>query len=103
MNPLATLPAVSRLLSEPEILALSERHGLAVITRLIRETLAEARTAALDGAPVPEFDRLIEQIGARATALARPRLRPVFNLTGTVLHAPISDARPCPRKRSRHW
>ena len=92
MNPLATLPAVSRLLSEPKILALSERHGLAVITRLIRETLAEARTAALDGAPVPEFDRLIEQIDTRATALARPRLRPVFNLTGTVLHTNLGRA-----------
>jgi len=92
MNPLATLPAVSRLLSEPEILALSERHGLAVITRLIRETLAEARAAARDGAPVPETVRLIEQIDARASALARPRLRPVFNLTGTVLHTNLGRA-----------
>ncbi|ADC62326.1 L-seryl-tRNA(Sec) selenium transferase [Allochromatium vinosum] len=92
MNPLATLPAVSRLLSEPEILALSERHGLAVITRLIRETLAEARAAARDGAPVPETARLIEQIDARASALARPRLRPVFNLTGTVLHTNLGRA-----------
>jgi len=92
MNPLAALPAVSRLLSEPEILALSERHGLAVITRLIRETLAEARAAARDGAPVPETARLIEQIDARASALARPRLRPVFNLTGTVLHTNLGRA-----------
>ncbi|MFO7593065.1 MAG: L-seryl-tRNA(Sec) selenium transferase [Pseudomonadota bacterium] len=92
MNQLSKLPSVSRLLSEAKISALVVSHGQAIITQLVRETLAEVRETARAGTPIPDDARLIEQITAGAKSLARPRLRPVFNLTGTVLHTNLGRA-----------
>ncbi|MFW5954677.1 MAG: L-seryl-tRNA(Sec) selenium transferase, partial [Guyparkeria sp.] len=89
---LSRLPSVSRLLEAPTVAALVERHGRQVVTDLARETLDEARAAARDGAPIPEEPTLVERIGATAEARARPNLRPVFNLTGTVLHTNLGRA-----------
>jgi L-seryl-tRNA(Ser) seleniumtransferase len=92
MNPLAQLPSVDRLLNQPAILALAETHGRAIVTRLVRATLAAARVAIRDGAPLSDEDALVQKVGAGATALATPKLRPVFNLTGTVLHTNLGRA-----------
>lgn len=92
LNPLSQLPAVDRLLADPAIAALIDQHGRAAITDSIRATLAAARTAALAGAPIADTPRLIADITAAAAAQARPRLRPVYNLTGTVLHTNLGRA-----------
>jgi L-seryl-tRNA(Ser) seleniumtransferase len=92
MNQLSKLPSVSRLLSEIEVSALVDIHGHHVITQIVRETLAEARSAAQAGMPSPDDDKLIRKITQDAQALALPRLRPVFNLTGTVLHTNLGRA-----------
>ena len=92
MNPLSNLPSVSRLLADAQIIALIDHHGPAVITRLVRETLAEARDAARSGTPVPDITTLIAKVDADAATHARPNLRPVFNLTGTVLHTNLGRA-----------
>ena len=92
MNDLSRLPAVSRLLANPVIADLVERHGRQVVTGLVRETLDEAREAVRAGAALPEEQALIERIAGAAEREARPRLRPVFNLTGTVLHTNLGRA-----------
>ena len=92
MNDLSRLPAVSRLLANPVIADLVERHGRQVVTGLVRETLDEAREAVRAGAALPEEQALIERIACAAEREARPRLRPVFNLTGTVLHTNLGRA-----------
>ena len=92
MNPLAQLPSVDRLLNHAAIQSLIDSHGRAVVTKLVRETLAAARDAACGGAPLPDDDTLLAKVGAGATALALPKLRPVFNLTGTVLHTNLGRA-----------
>ncbi|MFP3873370.1 MAG: L-seryl-tRNA(Sec) selenium transferase [Thiohalophilus sp.] len=92
MNQLSRLPSVSRLLSDGAVAELVDSHGHAVITRLIRDTLAEVRAAAQAGAPIPDNENLIEKITAKAKVLALPGLRPVFNLTGTVLHTNLGRA-----------
>ena len=89
---LSRLPSVSRLLDAPTVDSLVERHGRQVVTDLAREALDEARTAARDGAPIPEEPTLVERIGTTVEARARPNLRPVFNLTGTVLHTNLGRA-----------
>ncbi len=86
MNPLAQLPSVDRLLSHASVTPLIQQHGRKLITRVVREMLAAARAAVSAGAPLPDEARLIQKVGAGATALSMPNLRPVFNLTGTVLH-----------------
>ena len=92
MTDLSRLPSVSRLLTIPTVIELTERHGRQVITDLAREALAHARASARDGAPVPEQSVLVERIAAAAERQARPALRPVFNLTGTVLHTNLGRA-----------
>jgi len=92
MHQLSKLPSVSRLLADADVAALVDSHGLAVVTQLIRETLADAREAARVGTPIPAAGRLIEKVSAGAQALALPRLRPVYNLTGTVLHTNLGRA-----------
>ncbi|MFW6032829.1 MAG: L-seryl-tRNA(Sec) selenium transferase [Phycisphaeraceae bacterium] len=92
MTDLSRLPSVSRLLAAPGIVALVERHGRQVVTGLVREVLDETRAAVRDGAELPEDQALVERIAAGAECQARPRLRPVFNLTGTVLHTNLGRA-----------
>jgi L-seryl-tRNA(Ser) seleniumtransferase len=92
MNPLAQLPAVDRLLGDAAIQSLIEQHGRAPVTRVVRETLAAARAAMRSGAPLPEETDLITKVGAGVMALSQPKLRPVFNLTGTVLHTNLGRA-----------
>ena len=86
MNPLSLLPSVDRLLSATALAALVDDHGRAVVTAMVRDVLASTRAAVREGSPPPEEDELIERVGAGVTARMRPKLRPVFNLTGTVLH-----------------
>lgn len=92
MNALAKLPSVDRLLAHAAILPLIDAHGRALVTRLVREALAAARAAALAGAQPADDDALAEKIGADASVLSRPKLRAVFNLTGTVLHTNLGRA-----------
>lgn len=91
-NPLSRLPGVDRLLGDPALAPLIDAHGRSVITGIVRHRLAQARAAAREGAPVPESAALIADIAAAAHAQSRPRLRPVYNLTGTVLHTNLGRA-----------
>ncbi|MBI4996080.1 MAG: L-seryl-tRNA(Sec) selenium transferase [Rhodocyclales bacterium] len=89
---LARLPSVDRLLAHPVVACLTEVHGRALITRLIRETLAEVRTAARQGTPIPNETALLAEVSRRGAPLVQPKLRAVFNLTGTVLHTNLGRA-----------
>ncbi len=92
MNPLSQLPSVDRLLSAPTLVALVDAHGHAVVTGGIRAVLAAARSEIRQGAPLPDDAALIARVGAGVTAAMRPKLRPVFNLSGTVLHTNLGRA-----------
>jgi L-seryl-tRNA(Ser) seleniumtransferase len=92
MNPLSQLPSVDRLLSAAPLVALVDLHGRAVVTAMVRDVLAATRAAMKDGAPLPDEAGLLEKVGACVTAKMRPGLRPVFNLTGTVLHTNLGRA-----------
>jgi L-seryl-tRNA(Ser) seleniumtransferase len=89
---LSRLPSVDRLLSQPAIAALIETHGRAIVTAVVRDTLAQARAAAQAGAQLPDVTALLAKVGAGVTALTQTNLRPVFNLTGTVLHTNLGRA-----------
>jgi L-seryl-tRNA(Ser) seleniumtransferase len=91
-NPLARLPSVSRLLNEPAIATLVEQHGHAVITQIVREQLIEVRESVQAGVALPDETQLINTISTRAQHQALPKLRPVFNLTGTILHTNLGRA-----------
>jgi L-seryl-tRNA(Ser) seleniumtransferase len=92
MTDLSKLPSVDRLLAHPAVVLLIETLGRAVVTRLVRDTLTEARTAAREGTSIPDEATLIAKVSRRGTPLTQPKLRAVFNLTGTVLHTNLGRA-----------
>ena len=90
MGDLRALPALDRLLAAaPAALA---THGHAAAVEGARALLAETRAAALTGEAVPPLADLAARLTERLEAAARPALRPVFNLTGTVLHTNLGRA-----------
>jgi L-seryl-tRNA(Ser) seleniumtransferase len=89
---LSKLPSVDRLLASPVVTAMMETHGRTAVTGLVRDALAEARAAAREGTPIPDEATLIAKVSRGGTALAQPKLRAVFNLTGTVLHTNLGRA-----------
>jgi L-seryl-tRNA(Ser) seleniumtransferase len=92
MNDLSRLPSVDRLLALPPVASLIESHGRAVVAAEVRAALAAAREAVKDGVPPPGVERLAATVGAGVAAKAAPKLRPVINLTGTVLHTNLGRA-----------
>jgi L-seryl-tRNA(Ser) seleniumtransferase len=91
-NPFAGLPALDRLLGEPALLAAQAAHGRPLVTTLARQQLAAARDAIRQGRPPPATYALLLQISDRIAAATQPKLRPVFNLTGTVIHTNLGRA-----------
>ena len=92
MNQLSKLPSVSRLLDDPQLAPLLELHGHRMLTRAVRSALDEVREGARVGAAIPDAAELIAGIAHAVHALSQPRLRAVFNLTGTVLHTNLGRA-----------
>ena len=90
---LSSLPSVSKLLESRALAAPRRRFGVALVTDLLREALAELRRALNEGRiGAAELRR-----GASATALAAavtraaeellaPRPRKVVNATGIIVH-----------------
>jgi L-seryl-tRNA(Ser) seleniumtransferase len=89
---LASLPAVDRLLAEPLLAGQAATHGRRLVTDCVRAELAAVRAAARQGAALPALPALLTAIERRIAADTRPKLRRVFNLTGTVLHTNLGRA-----------
>ena len=91
---LASLPSVDRLISSPEGASLAERYGHAVLVDAARAVLADERVRLTSTNTVqrPDEPTLTEKCAARIEVLMRASLRPVFNLSGTVLHTNLGRA-----------
>ena len=90
MNEKRHLPAVDRVLSQlPDAI---ETHGRQLVTGCVRAELAAAREGLKHGLPLPDESPLLAAIRRRADDMSRANLRPVFNLTGTVLHTNLGRA-----------
>ncbi len=89
---LRTLPSVDTLLNLPALQEAIGLHGRALVKRAIQSALAGlrqslARTPAPTPTPMTATPaRLMQLIDAQIAAETLPRLRRVFNLTGTVIH-----------------
>ncbi|HBK04858.1 MAG TPA: L-seryl-tRNA(Sec) selenium transferase [Acetobacteraceae bacterium] len=80
---ISPLPSVDALLRAPEAEVLLSRFGRAALTATVREVLATRRTVRAFGASAADI--LGETADRLAIRFARSQ-RPVFNMTGTVLH-----------------
>ena len=88
---LHALPAVDRLLRSPPLRPVLAAHGHSSVVATLRALLDEVRARAMQ-TPLPTDDELCAACAARLDARARPRLRTLFNLTGTVLHTNLGRA-----------
>jgi L-seryl-tRNA(Ser) seleniumtransferase len=91
-NPFSRLPSVDRLLTDAGLVPLIDAYGRELVTDCTRLELAAARQAAQSGVDLPGTAALLAKIVTRTAERARLRLRPVFNLTGTVLHTNLGRA-----------
>ena len=83
----AALPGVGRLLNEAGYRRLQERYPQPLVAEAIREQIADERAAG----GVSEAQRL-ELVAERLATWTAPRLRPVINGTGVVLHTNLGRA-----------
>jgi L-seryl-tRNA(Ser) seleniumtransferase len=91
----AEIPSLDRLLNQPALANLLTRYGHRQVTNTLRIHLNDLRSCALAG--MLERSALDEEAIARTIEsmlanISRPHLRPVFNLTGTVLHTNLGRA-----------
>ncbi len=92
---LASLPSVDRLLRADWATALIAGHGRLPVTDAIRAVLVELRANGSAATLATAIDDSILRVRVTRCleAMAQPSLRPVFNLTGTVLHTNLGRAR----------
>jgi L-seryl-tRNA(Ser) seleniumtransferase len=90
---LSSIPSVDRLLRSEAAQPLIAERGRALVTDVIRTVLDDVRAeaAAGNGVDVSEVS-LVARVRDRIEIEAAPALRPVFNLTGTVLHTNLGRA-----------
>jgi L-seryl-tRNA(Ser) seleniumtransferase len=89
------IPALDRLLRLPAIDALVARYGRASVTDTARALLAELRGTLGSQAPAAaafDEERFVGDCATRLARDAQPSLKPVINLTGTVLHTNLGRA-----------
>jgi len=84
------LPGVDEVLREPAAAALIDSFGRVALTAAVRTELAEAREGRMS---VTDAAGIASRAGARLQRANAPSLKPVFNLTGTVLHTNLGRAR----------
>jgi L-seryl-tRNA(Ser) seleniumtransferase len=86
------LPSVDRLLQQPRVAELIQQFGRPLVVETIRAVIDAQRAAMAQSAETIEDATLIERCAEHLTASMRPSIRPVFNLTGTVLHTNLGRA-----------
>ena len=92
----SAIVSVDRLLRAPDGAALIDAYGRQPVTQAVRDDLAALRRRiAVEGADAhadAAEGAIIGRVAAALEATLAPSLRPVFNLTGTVLHTNLGRA-----------
>jgi len=91
----ADIPSLDRLLNGSALQSLLARHGRTQVTAALRTHLDDLRRSALAGGLNSEAlneGTVAAALEEKLEVSARPRMRPVFNLTGTVLHTNLGRA-----------
>ncbi|MBA8839588.1 L-seryl-tRNA(Sec) selenium transferase [Ochrobactrum sp. RH2CCR150] len=89
---LRQLPSVDTLLQMPELDSALERFGRPALTEAIRTILTDMREAVKSGAAPSNSAEITGRAIDLLEASGQSSLRPLFNLTGTVLHTNLGRA-----------
>jgi L-seryl-tRNA(Ser) seleniumtransferase len=88
-NPFRNLPSVNDVLEAPAVQALGQEHAHDLIVAAVRQELAERRQRVAAGQTLDGeagVDAVAAGVVARLGRELKPKLRPVINATGIVLH-----------------
>jgi L-seryl-tRNA(Ser) seleniumtransferase len=93
----AAVPSVDKVLRLAAVRPLLDRFGSDLVTDAVRRVTAEARESLAGQDPAAAAyrtsdDAVAADVAAHLHALVAPSLRPVLNLTGTVLHTNLGRA-----------
>jgi L-seryl-tRNA(Ser) seleniumtransferase len=94
-NPFRSLPAINEVLEMPPVKALAPHHSHDLIVAAIRQELTELRQRLGQGEPVDgqvNAESVAAKVVERLGRELRPKLRPVINATGIVLHTNLGRA-----------
>lgn len=89
---LRDLPSVTQVLKHATARAVLAEFGHVETTAAIREVLDAAREDVRSGVPAPDAALIAARAVSKLADRARSSQRPVFNLTGTVLHTNLGRA-----------
>lgn len=99
-NPFRALPPVTDVLNTPAVQALATSQPREAVVEAVRDELAQLRQRLSEGKSLDaltDLPGLADRVVHRVLQAAQPRLRPVINATGIVLHtnlgrAPMADS-----------
>jgi len=91
-NPLRAVPSVERLMRTPAAQALVGRYRRERVVEATRLVVADLRRTLAGGGALPAESELVADVAGRLLAAAAPRLTPVVNATGVVLHTNLGRA-----------
>ncbi|ERT14799.1 L-seryl-tRNA(Sec) selenium transferase [Photorhabdus temperata] len=87
------IPAIDRLLHEPQIALFVEQYGQTLITATLRRMQEQVRINIKQYQELPDWcDNWAVALGQRLERKQALALKPVFNLSGTVLHTNLGRA-----------
>ena len=94
LTTLAALPAVHEVIEHPALAALRATFDHALLVAEIQARLGAHRAALRSGArrAPPTAKELVEEVVAAVATWRAPRVKPVINLTGTLLHTNLGRA-----------
>lgn len=91
----ADIPPLDRFLNAPSMQTVRDTYGRSQVVASLRRHLDVLRGRALDGQLTQDalaIEIVVSQVQQHLEQVAKPRLRSVFNLTGTVLHTNLGRA-----------
>lgn len=89
---LRRIPSMDALLKLASASNAIERFGRPAVTKALRTIVADLRNAIREGRNAPAGENIVAAALARLDADDQSTLRPLFNLTGTVLHTNLGRA-----------
>ena len=93
-NSLRHLPSVDRVLRDDIAVQSIQQHGREQATQAVRNVLNAVRSAARNDPDfsIPDAAQVATQAASALSESAKPSLRKVFNLTGTLIHTNLGRA-----------
>ena len=92
MSNLNKIPSIEYLLNNPDIKILIKNYGRDFVIGILRETLQEIRSLALQKHAFPDEGYISNQAQLKIEEWIKPTLVPVINATGIILHTNLGRA-----------